>query len=245
MAPWSKGLCWNSGGISDAGRVRRDNQDAYLDRPELGLWAVADGMGGHRDGAEASRLIVSRLGRLERALELESGLETLERTLRAVNRELVASAEGVLEALCGSTVVVLLAVGDRAALCWAGDSRIYRLRAGVLEQLSRDHSQVQALVDMGLLSPEEAEWHPLSSVLVRAVGADARLEFERRTESLRAGDRYLLCSDGLNRDLAGDEIARILSQIHPAEVAAQALVRAACEAGGHDNVTAVVVDFTA
>ncbi|NKN33036.1 PP2C family protein-serine/threonine phosphatase [Marichromatium bheemlicum] len=245
MAPWSKGLCWNSAGVTDVGRVRRDNQDAYLDRPDLGLWAVADGMGGHRDGAEASRLIVSRLGRLERAYELETGLTAVELALHAVNRELVASAEGVLEALCGSTVAALLAVGDRAALCWAGDSRIYRLRAGVLEQLSCDHTQVQALVEMGLLSPEEAELHPLSSVLVRAVGADAHLEFERRVEPLRAGDRYLLCSDGLNRDLVGEEIARILTQIHAAEDAAQALVYTACEAGGNDNVTAVVVDFSA
>jgi protein phosphatase len=235
---------WISGAVSDQGRVRKANQDAYLDRPDLGLWAVADGMGGHTDGAIASGALVEGLGSLARPRLLGSGARAMERTLIAVNRRLLERAEETAGGdLIGSTVVSLLALGDHCVLLWVGDSRIYRLRDGALQQLTTDHSQVQAMVDEGLLPPELAERHPLSNVLLRAVGSDEPMPVDRRIERLRDGDRYLLCSDGLFRELDSDTIAATLAASPPAE-AARALVQQACDHGARDNVTVVAVQFT-
>jgi protein phosphatase len=234
---------WISGAASDQGRVRRVNQDAYLDRPDLGLWAVADGMGGHTDGAVASGALVEALGSLARPRLLGSGARTIELTLEKVNRQLLGQAQQTASGdLIGSTIVSLLALGDHCALLWVGDSRIYRLRDGVLQQLTTDHSQVQAMVDEGLLPPELAESHPFSNVLLRAVGSDEPMSVDRRIERLRAGDRFLLCSDGLFRELDSDAIASTLGPSPPAE-AARALVQQACDLGARDNVTAVAVHF--
>jgi serine/threonine protein phosphatase PrpC len=178
--------CWTSGGVTDQGRRRKVNQDAFLDRPDLGLWAVADGMGGHRDGARASRALVEALALLPRP------------------RLLGAAADAV---------------------------------RGVL-------TEVQALVDQGVLAPEQAENHPYGNVLARAIGAEPTVEIDSRIEALRAGDRYLLCSDGLDKELSDAEIAVVLAAAAPAS-AARALVDHACAAGGRDNVTAVVIQFDA
>ncbi len=235
---------WISGAVTDQGRVRQVNQDAFLDRPDLGLWAVADGMGGHSDGALASRFLVEGLGALTRPRLLGSGSREVVHTLEAVNRQLLERAQQEGEGdLIGSTVVVLLAQGDHCAIFWVGDSRVYRLRDGVLEQLTTDHSQVQAMVDEGLISPEVAEGHPLSNVLLRAVGSDDPMPVDRRIERLQSGDRYLLCSDGLFRELDGDAIAATLAASPPAE-ATRVLVERACERGARDNVTALAVLFT-
>jgi protein phosphatase len=232
---------WVSGGVTDSGRVRDVNQDAYLDRPDLGLWAVADGMGGHRDGGVASRLVVEGLGRMAHPKLLGAAVDSIRKILQAVNRRLVADAAAVDDVI-GSTVVALVAVGDHCAILWVGDSRAYRLRQGELVQLTLDHTHVQQLVAQDILTPEQAERHPMSNVLVRAVGGDAELEVDCRVEALREGDRFLLCSDGLIKELRSGEIARILSGGEPADVARR-LVESACKAGGRDNVTAVVVDF--
>ena len=235
---------WISGAVSDQGRVRKVNQDAFLDRPDLGLWAVADGMGGHTDGAIASSALVEGLGSLAHPRLLGSGARLMERTLESVNRQLLDRAQQTAAGdLIGSTIVSLLALGDHCALLWVGDSRIYRLRDGVLQQLTTDHSQVQVMVDEGLLHPDLAENHPLSNVLLRAVGSDEPMPIDRRIERLRDGDRYLLCSDGLFRELDSDAIAATLAASPPAE-AARALVQQACDHGARDNVTAVAVQFT-
>jgi protein phosphatase len=236
---------WISGAVSDQGRVRQANQDAFLDRPDLGLWAVADGMGGHTDGAIASGALMEGLSGLARPRLLGSGAQTMERTLIAVNRQLLERAQQTAGGdLIGSTIVSLLALGDHCALLWVGDSRIYRLRDGALQQLTTDHSQVQAMIDEGLLPPEQAESHPLSNVLLRAVGSDEPMPVDRRIERLRDGDRYLLCSDGLFRELDSDAIAATLAASSPAE-AARALVQQACDHGARDNVTALTIQFTA
>jgi serine/threonine protein phosphatase PrpC len=235
---------WNSGAVSDQGRVRKVNQDAFLDRPDLGIWAVADGMGGHTDGAIASSALVEGLGSLANPRLLGSGARLMERTLKSVNRQLLDRAQQTAAGdLIGSTIVSLLAVGDHCVLLWVGDSRIYRLRDGRLQQLTTDHSQVQVMVDEGLLHPDLAENHPLSNVLLRAVGSDEPMPIDRRIERLRDGDRYLLCSDGLFRELDSDAIATNLAASPPAE-AARALVQQACDHGARDNVTAVAVQFS-
>ncbi len=234
---------WTSAGATDQGRVRQVNQDAFLDRPDLGLWAVADGMGGHRSGGLASRLIVEQLGLMARPSLLGRGVERASEILADVNHRLVEEAALLHGDIIGSTVVAMVAVGDHCAILWAGDSRAYRLRGGELAQLTLDHTQVREMVEQGMLSPELASGHPLSNVLLRAVGGDIDLEVDRRVDALRDGDRYLLCSDGLDKEIPPERIARILAASERPAEAAQALVQAACEAGGRDNVTTLVVDF--
>jgi len=231
---------WTSAGATDQGRVRSVNQDAYLDRPELGLWAVADGMGGHTDGAHASRAIVDALAGLPRTALLGRRTRAVVAALKRVNRDLLAYAAAMQVDLIGSTVVALTAARDHAAMLWTGDSRVYRLRDGHLDCLTKDHSQVQLLVDEGLLAPELAETHPSANVLLRAVGSEEDLFVDYRLERLKAGDRFLLCSDGLYRELDEAAMTRLLASGPPRE-SARALVQQACEHGGRDNVTAVVI----
>ena len=236
------GYRWTSGGATDQGRHRTINQDAYLDRPDLGLWAVADGMGGHRDGERASRMLVEALALLPRPRLLGAAADAVRGALTEVNRQLAEESATQGSDVIGSTIVTLIALGDHCGILWVGDSRAYRLRDGFIERLSRDHTQVQALVDQGLLAPELAEHHPYSNVLARAIGAESRVEIDTRIESLRAGDHYLLCSDGLDKELSDPQIAALLAGSDPGQVA-RALVEHACQAGGRDNVTAVVVRF--
>jgi serine/threonine protein phosphatase PrpC len=157
-----------------------------------------------------------------------------------VNRELQNYAAAIQADIIGSTVVALVLARDHAAVLWTGDSRLYRLRDGHLDCLTNDHSQVQWLVDEGLLAPELAETHPSANVLLRAIGSEEELKVDYRLERLQAGDRFLLCSDGLYRELDAAAITRVLDSGAPAQSAPE-LVRLACEHGGRDNVTAVVV----
>ncbi|MCF8002689.1 MAG: protein phosphatase 2C domain-containing protein [Chromatiaceae bacterium] len=234
--PWR----WTSAGVTDQGAVRKVNQDAFLDRPDRGLWVVADGMGGHSDGARASRTIVEALAALPRQRLLGRAAQAVAASLRAVNQRLLDDAQRLQSDLIGSTVVALIAVEGHCALLWTGDSRAYRLRSGVLQQLTRDHSQVELLVEQGLLEPEQAESHPAANVLLRAVGAEPVLDVDIRVERLQAGDQFLLCSDGLYREVSAGCIADALQAHEPARSAGE-LVRLACEHGGKDNVTAVVI----
>lgn len=232
---------WTSAGATDRGRLRPLNQDAFLDQPAQGLWAVADGMGGHQDGARASQLLVQRLGAL-RAEQLQAdAVAAVSGVLQAVNAELWQASTDAGSDIIGSTIVTMSAARDQAMLLWAGDSRAYRLRDGVLTQLTRDHSQVQMLVDRGMLSADEAERHPFSNLLARAVGGEREIRIDHRAEPLQAGDRYLLCSDGLNRELSSGEISGWLAAPRELQQIADGLVQAACAAGGRDNVTAVVI----
>jgi protein phosphatase len=231
---------WTSAGATDQGRVRSINQDAFLDRPALGLWVVADGMGGHTDGAHASRAIVDALAALPHAPLLGRRARAIIGTLRRVNDELLEHAAAMQADLIGSTVAALVAVREHAAVLWTGDSRVYRLRAGHLTCLTTDHSQVQMLIDEGLLAPELAESHPAANVLLRAVGSEPDLKVDYGLLRLQPGDRYLLCSDGLYRELSPEAMATVLGGAEPARSAPE-LVRQACAHGGRDNVTAVVV----
>jgi len=238
-------LRWVSAGATDKGAVRTVNQDAYLNRPDLGLWAVADGMGGHSDGALASQAIVAGLGLLSHPKRLGSAAREVRAILRQVNQDLLDLAGNLrTEDLIGSTVVVLLAVGGHCAVLWVGDSRAYRLRDGALTQLTTDHSHTQALVDAGALLPEQSQGHPLSNVLLRAVGSEDHLDVDGQIARIRAGDRYLLCSDGLYRELDPQTMVAILGTSEP-DRSAESLVQQACQRGGRDNVTVVVVDFAA
>jgi serine/threonine protein phosphatase PrpC len=232
-------LSFASAGLSHVGRVRTVNEDAWLARPELGLWAVADGMGGHARGDLASRTIVEALDRLPHPGDARAHLRAVEVALAEAHAQLQSLA-GAAGDICGSTVATLLAFDRHYAVVWAGDSRIYRRRGGRLEQLTRDHSLVQELVDDGRLSPEAAGLHPLRSRITRALGMAGPLLPECRQGELAAGDLFLLCTDGLLAHLDEPAIDALLAGQAP-EAAATALVDATLAAGAVDNVTLVLV----
>lgn len=231
-----------SAGLSHPGLIRQLNEDAFLDRPDLGLWAVADGLGGHRAGDHASGLLVSRLQGLARPDDAQSFLQAVAALIRTVNGELRhASSREPDGAMMASTVVVLLVSGRHFACLWAGDSRLYLLRDGVLHQLTNDHSEVQELVSAGLITPTEASTHPRANVVTRAVGADDDLLLDVTHGETAPGDRFVLCSDGLSRTTSDAEIAALAEGV-PVDRVPQALIEAALARGGPDNVTVVAVE---
>jgi protein phosphatase len=231
---------WTSSAASDRGNVREVNEDAFLDRPDLGLWAVADGMGGHAAGDVASRLVVEALGSLPAPRFLGRSVCQLRQRLSQANLELREQAARRNGQIVGCTLAALLALGGHGVVVWAGDSRVYLLRRGVLRQLTRDHSQVEALIAGGLLDREAADHHPASNIITRAVGGDDVLTLDAQIQELRDQDLYLICSDGLTKDVSADEIAAELTKADDGNAAA-ALVERAVRQGARDNVTAVVV----
>lgn len=220
------------------GAVRKHNEDAVVARADLGLWAVADGAGGHGAGDEASAAIAEALNAIPPGLAAAEMLAQLRLRIAAVHAALqgMAAARGG-ERLIASTIVALLLRGEYFAALWAGDSRLYLLRGGALSRVTRDHSVVQEMVDAGTLAAEEAERHPHANIITRAVGQEGALELDKIAGRLHAGDTFLLCSDGLFKDMDEPRIAALLAQ----GADAQALVEAAVAAGGRDNVSAVVL----
>lgn len=236
---------WTSTGVSHVGKVRKINEDSILDRPQQGLWVVADGMGGHSAGDLASQLIVKELDALHWQGGISSRAAIFENTLLAVNEELLRVARsGESHRVIGSTVVALLIDEQDAAVCaWVGDSRLYRLRDNSIEQLSQDHSQVEEMIGRGEIQRDEAESHPAANVITRAVGGDARLLVELEWIDLANRDRYLLCSDGLYKELSDLDIGTILQQSKTCEEAANALIEQTLERGSRDNVSVIVIDI--
>ncbi|MBS0561956.1 MAG: serine/threonine-protein phosphatase [Proteobacteria bacterium] len=225
------------------GSVRKTNQDACLARPEIGLWAVADGAGGHQAGEVASAAVIAALGKAEAAADDAALAASVRRLMDEAHAALRAeAARRGADALVASTVVALVAAGARYRCLWAGDSRIYRLRGGELRQLTRDHSLVQDMVDAGVLMPEQAERHPRANVITRAIGIDGEtVTLDEAAGEILAGDRFLLCSDGLTKALDAARIAALLAGTGDGASPAERLVAAALERGASDNVTAVAV----
>jgi protein phosphatase/serine/threonine-protein phosphatase Stp1 len=221
------------------GAVRPRNEDALLDRPDCGLWVVADGAGGHGAGDVASTAIIAALGTIQPGLSAAELLAQVRLKLTQVHADLQeeAARRGPGRILA-STVVVMLARGDHFAMLWAGDSRGYLLRGGALQRVTRDHSLVQELVDQGTLREEEAESHPQANVITRAVGAQGELELDKISGRILEGDRYLLCTDGLFKTIPEREIATMLSNGGDAT----SIVSEAVGRGARDNVSAVAVD---
>jgi len=231
---------WFSCAGSHVGHVRRVNEDAFLDAREQSLWVVADGMGGHSRGDRASQTIVEELHDFVAAGSASANLDDLNARLHQANRLCREVSDGQV---MGSTVAALYLHGDRAHLLWAGDSRIYRHRDGEVLQLTEDHSLVQELHRLGELTAEEAENHPSSNVITRAVGVTDELEVQSRQVELRAGDRFLLCSDGLFKDVRAAEMHANLARPSPRQ-ALDALMALALRRGGTDNLTGIVVQVS-
>lgn len=225
---------------TDVGRVRSGNEDAYLVKHPV--YAIADGMGGHRGGAEAAGLAMRTLA--SRASDLASAdREALVEALVDANRAILLAADED-DALRGmaATCTAALVRGRVALIAHVGDSRAYLLRGGRLAQLTDDHSVVAQLVREGRLSPEAAAIHPGRSVVYRALGTERDVDVDTLDVVLEAGDRLLLCSDGLSNMLTNGEIAAVLRAVAETGPAVEALVARANAAGGADNITAVLVD---
>lgn len=224
------------------GTVRKINEDAFLELPQHGVWVVADGMGGHAAGDVASQLVIDTI---QQAVELHSNeqinTELLIQALQHSNAKLQQMSESQFSgSVVGSTVVVLWIKDDHYTLLWAGDSRGYLLRNNALQQITKDHSQVNDMVDEGVLKAEEAESHPLANVITRAVGVDIELNVDVITAKLLLGDVLLLCSDGLNKEVSDLEIEKALQ---PGNIidAGMALMHASLVRNARDNVTCIIV----
>ena len=221
------------------GAVRPRNEDAVLERPDIGLWVVADGAGGHGSGDVASTAIVDGLATVPPGLSAAELLAQVRITLTGVHHELQAEAERRGPGrILASTVVVMLARGEHFAMLWAGDSRAYLLRNGALTRVTRDHSLVQELVDQGTLSEDEAEHHPQANVITRAIGAQGELELDKVSGRIVEGDRYLLCTDGLFKTMSEAEIAAMIAGGSDAS----AIVTEAVQRGARDNVSVIALD---
>ncbi|MBX3195820.1 MAG: serine/threonine-protein phosphatase [Microbacteriaceae bacterium] len=233
-----------SAAVSHVGRIRASNQDSgYVGAH---LFVVADGMGGHAGGDVASALTTQRIA------EADAEYATPEDAEYALQSALI-SANGILAETVfehseltgmGTTVSGIVRVGDKIVMAHIGDSRVYRFRDGELEQISSDHTFVQRLVDSGRITPEEAAVHPRRSVLMRVLGdVDASPEIDTRILDARAGDRWLLCSDGLSSYVSEDKISNILQTVRTAQAAADRLVKESLDHGAPDNVTVVLTDI--
>lgn len=234
------GSTYKSASKSHVGMVRQVNEDACLDLPENRLWVVADGMGGHAAGDYVSSLIVDSLRGLPVGRSLDEYTAALRTELTRVNAAVREETANRGVTMMGSTVVVLAARGLRGVCLWAGDSRLYRLRDGELERISRDHSYVQDLQDSGLLSEADARVHPRANIVTRAIGVEAQLELSVVDLLIAPGDSYLLCSDGLNKTVEDHAIRDVLSHAEPDEIA-RSLVHLGLNRGAPDNITTLVV----
>jgi type VI secretion system protein ImpM len=225
-------LYFRSAAATDIGRARGNNEDGFVERPEAGVWAVADGMGGHSHGEVASRMVCDALADFPLDGTFDQAIDAARTRVQQVNDHLVRTATGSDPAdRSGSTVVVLLVRGPHSAVLWAGDSRVYRWRAGNLEQLTTDHSLA------GLVGTSAAE----SSVITRAVGVEPDLALDVHRDAIRPYDRFLLCSDGLTRVVPESQISGWM-QSPDIRVAVDGLIRATLEAGAPDNVTVVIAE---
>lgn len=226
-----------SAGITDVGRLRATNQDAFVELHAAGVWSVADGMGGYRDGDVASRMVCEGLQQLTGEGAMDEAVNAVRQRMSDVNRRLYeASIRPINPIVSGSTVTIMLVRRTELAVLWAGDSRIYRWRQGQLTQLTTDHTWA---AELNLQHPDEEADHAIT----RAVGGEATLTLDIRKDRVRLGDRYLLCSDGLTRELNDVQIAAALSA-DDVKISARKLIDATLKAGARDNVTVVIVEAT-
>jgi len=233
---------FDSGATTDVGKVRDENEDSFLVFPEAGVWAVADGMGGHEAGALASATVVNALQTINSPTSVTDLVSLCQEQLNAANRELLQIADAKGGIVIGATVAALLAHNGYYACMWSGDSRIYLLRGDTISQLSRDHTEVAELIAEGVLSPEEARNWPRRNVITRAIGVHDDLDVEVTQGILQKGDTFVICSDGLTAHVTDEEIFE-KARFEPPQVASDALVALTMERGALDNVTVVVARY--
>lgn len=232
---------WSSVEHTNAGMVREINEDSIVSLPEVQLWAVADGMGGYEAGDAASDMIVKSLAQVTKKSSLNEIVNCVEDNLIDVNHRILEYADIMLDGrTLGSTVVTLIIQGRTGICLWVGDSRLYRYRNNQLLQLSRDHSQVEELVLQGFISVEEAENHPDSNVITRAIGASPDVYVDINVFTAQLGDVFLLCSDGLYNMVSKEEIVSAISDF-PINEAVDVLIKKSLDNGASDNVSVILV----
>ncbi len=232
-------------GLTDPGLVRSVNQDAWYNDPKGRFFIVADGMGGHAGGQEASRIACETIKDY-----LSSNWDTSESSQDLLNSALLKANQAILQdqrshperSDMGTTAVVVIFREDDQPWCGhVGDSRLYRLRGARLDQLTEDHTWVARALKLGELTPDQAKVHPYRHVLSQCLGREDLIQIDVHPFEVQPGDRLLLCSDGLTEELADNTIAASLKSIRVCEKAAAALVNAAKDKGGRDNITVVVI----
>ncbi|MBJ6372549.1 PP2C family protein-serine/threonine phosphatase [Sedimentitalea arenosa] len=223
------------------GLKRKVNEDAVLALPDQHIWMVSDGMGGHDAGDFASRLIADRVAMVPRSLPPTERMHALREAILTAHTTIREEADSRGRGLIGATVAALMLANGHFVGLWAGDSRIYRLRDGEIEMLTTDHSAVADLVLAGQMTWDEAERHPQSNAITRAVGVGEDLGLDKVRGEVQPGDRFLICSDGLTKyatfRMLRDALARF-----PIETISDQLIQIALEGGGADNITVIVLD---
>lgn len=238
-----KSLSWSSHAITNVGKVRKHNEDSVLARPEIGLWVVADGMGGHAKGDVASQMIVESMKKIHEGTTLAKFIDDIEDRINDVNQKLVDIArESKKRITIGSTVVMMHTYDKYCVYLWAGDSRLYRLRDNKLSLVTTDHSQVEQYVEQGIISRAEAEVHPHGNMITRAVGATEEFFLDMDIPEMKRGDRYMLCSDGLTKHTNDSEIEDFMRSGNTEECC-QYFIDVTLERGAGDNVTCIVIDI--
>lgn len=224
------------------GKVRMVNEDRVLSRPEAGMWAVADGMGGHRAGDYAAQQCIDALDQVAPHGSAFRYLNAALEAIGTVNASLFSQSmrDPELRGM-GTTLVTLLVYDAHLACIWAGDSRAYRWRNGVLEQLTSDHSLVQGMIDRGEIETEDRGQHPQAHVITRAVGAFPTVELDKTFSMIMRGDKFLICSDGLSNFITNDALAYQLAAPLALSDQADAILQAAMETEASDNISFVLL----
>jgi serine/threonine protein phosphatase PrpC len=223
---------------SHTGKVRTANEDSFARLPGSGVWVVADGMGGHHDGRFASQTIADAVEDSASHEDLGEACDDVANAIHKANGVIFERSQELGKQM-GSTVVALLIRGTEFSVMWAGDSRAYLFRDDQLIQLTRDHTQVEGMVERGIITEEEARDHPMKHVLARAVGVEEELQIDAIRDEIAAGDLFLLCSDGLHGLLEDDEIAEVVRELGAS--ACEELIGRCLERGAPDNVTIALV----
>lgn len=228
---------------SHVGLKRKVNEDAVLALPEHSIWVVSDGMGGHDAGDYASRLITDLIATIEPHLSATERMHALREAIQKAHSVIRAEATSRGVSVIGATVASLMLANGHFVGIWAGDSRIYRVRNGAIQMLTADHSIVAGLVEAGQMSWDEAEHHPQSNAITRAVGVGDDLELDKVRGDVQPGDRFLICSDGLTKYATFGMLENVMNK-EPLETVVDRLIQIALDGGGADNITVVVVDVT-
>lgn len=230
---------FETGAASDKGCVRDINEDNWYADESCGVWLVADGMGGHTNGKLASFKIVESARSVGHAVSAPDLLARFTDRMFRANDELLAFSASRNNMVLGSTMVSILIFGSHFACVWAGDSRAYLIRNNEMHQVSRDHTEVQDLLDRGVIDAEQARTWPRRNVITRAVGVFSDLELDTIHGQVADGDRFILCSDGLTGHVNDHEIHEIVAR-YGSQEACNRLVELTIERGAKDNVTAVI-----
>lgn len=227
---------------SHVGLKRKVNEDSVLALPEQKIWVVSDGMGGHDAGDYASRLVTDLVATIAPELSATERMYALREAIQQAHKVIRAEAEQRGVPVIGATVACLMLANSHFVGLWAGDSRIYLMRDGMIQMLTADHSIVASLVESGQMSWDEAEHHPQSNAITRAVGVGDELELDKVRGEVLPGDRFLICSDGLTK-YATFAMLENTMKANPLETVVDSLIQIALNGGGADNITVVVVDI--